>query len=181
MSSKGPKQTQTLRELLEDPDLQRRAHAWAESLVQRYMLAPMTAEDLYQEAMTKLVRYANSEQPREISYPKAFLFKVLRNQARTLSDNQARPSFRILHIEGVEYDEVPSQKLSDNLDMVQRMESGILLKEACRDFDEEEKALVYCVLSGYTLRQIAAVFKISHVTAANRVAQLKNKMRKALL
>jgi RNA polymerase sigma factor (sigma-70 family) len=175
MSSKEPKQTQTLRELLEDHDLQWRAHAWAERLVRRYKLAPMTGEDLYQEAMAKLVRYTDSEEPREIDYPQAFLFKVLHNQAFT--------AWRKVHrTETIEYDEVPSQKLSDNFDMVQRIESGILLEQAFRSLDkEQDRHLFICIINGYTTRQIAVVFKISHVTAADRVIQLKEKIRQSLL
>jgi|SRR5690349_12151656 len=179
MRSKEPNQTQSLRVLLEDPEIQRRAHSWAERLVQRYNLAPMTGEDLYQEAMTKLVRYANSEEPREINYPQAFFYKVLHNRARTQARNQA--SFNILHIEAVEYEEVPIEKLSDNFDMVQRIESGILLAEAFRSLDEQDdRDLFICIINHYTMRQIGALFNISHVAAAERVKVLIKKIQKAL-
>lgn len=173
MRSKEPKQKFFLRDLLDDPELQRRARAWAKRLVNRYKLAPMTGDDLYQEAVAKLLRYTDAEEPREISYPAAFIFRVLHNQALTLGKRQ---------IEAAEYDEIPSQKLSDNFDMVQRIESGILLDEAFRSLDnEQDKVLFICITKGYTSRQIAVVFNVSHVTAADRVIELIKKIRKSLL
>jgi len=182
MSSREPKQPQSLRKLIEDPDLQRRAHGWAERLVRRYQLAPMTGEDLFQEAMKKLVRYANSEKPREIDKPQAFLFTVLRNQARTVWEEHTHSSKRISESNTVEYDEVSSQKLSDHFDMVQRIESAILLDEAFRSLDKKQDQLLFlCILKGYTMRQIGVELGISHVTASYRVKQLVVKIRKSLL
>jgi RNA polymerase sigma factor (sigma-70 family) len=182
MKSKEPTQTQSLRVLLEDPDIRRRARTWAERLVRRYGLAPMTGEDLYQEAMTKLVRYANCEEPREVDYPHAFFFKVLHNQARTILQTKAHSTFGTRHIDEVEYDEVPSQKLSDNFDMVQRIESGILLDEAFRSLDsEQDRHLFNCIVNGFTTRQIALALNVSHVTAANRVTKLIKKIQKSVL
>ena len=183
MRSKEPKQTQfLLRDLLEDPDLQRRAHAWAEKLVRRYGLEPMTGEDLYQEAMTKLVRYANSDESREIHYPKSYLFKVLHNQARTSLQTKAHLTAGTRLTEEVEFDEVLSQKLSDNFDMVQRIESGILLDKAFRSLHkEQDRNLFICIINGYTTRQIGIIFGISHVAAADRITKLIEKIRKSLL
>lgn len=170
MRSEEPKQLQSLQDLLDDPNLQRRAHAWAEKLVRRYQLA-MTGEDLYQQAIAKLVR---SEKPLEVEHPLAFMFIVLKNQART--------SCQLVKDKTVGLEDVPGSELSDNLDTVQRMESRILLNEAYRSLDnEEERELFICVLKGLTSRQVAVIFKISHVTAAHRMTQLKEKVKKSFL
>ena len=181
MSSKEPKQPQSVRELIEDPDLHRCAQAWAEKLVRRYNLAPMTGEDLFQQVMTKLVRYAILEGLREIDHPQAYLYTALHNQARTVSETHTHSNKHISQSSTVQYDEVSSQKLSDNFDTAQRIESGILLRELCRSLDKKDQLLLICILNGYTMRQIGEAFNVSHVTAAVRVRQLLTKIRKSLL
>lgn len=175
MRSEEPKQTHCLQDLLDDADLQRRAHAWAEKLVRGYQLE-MTGEDLFQQVIAKLVR---SKKPLEIEHPRAFMFIVLKNQART-SFQVVKD--RVAKDKTVGLEDVPSSALSDNFDTVQRMESRILLKEAYRSLNsEEERELFVCVLKGYSSRQVAIIFNISHVTAAHRMTQLKARLRKAML
>ena len=172
MSSNEPKQT-PLRQLIEDPAIQRRAQAWAERLVKQHGLAPLTGEDLYQQVMVKLLYYAESGKPREIERPLAYMFGVLSNEARS--------TFRRLHpVETVPLDEVPAEKLSDKFEVVQRIELGILLTEASRDMDEEETELFYYMLCGYSARQLAWQYGTSHVTVAARMKKLTRKMHETL-
>jgi len=174
MRSEGPEQVQCLQDLLDDPEIQRRARVWAERLVRRFGLAPMAGEDLYQQAIIKLVRYAKSREQLGIKSPLSFMFTVLSNQARTSVRVQAKTV-------GLE-EEIPGWALSDNFEAARRMELGILLNETYRTLDNvEDREIFECVLNGYSSREVAVRLQVSHVTAAYRMNQIKARIRKALL
>ncbi|HEX7772630.1 MAG TPA: sigma-70 family RNA polymerase sigma factor [Pyrinomonadaceae bacterium] len=174
MRSEEPKQTMCIQDVLDDPEIQMRARVWAERLVRRYELAPMTGEDLYQQAITKLVRYAKSEEQREIEKPLSFMFIVLSNQARTSFQARAKT----VRLE----EEIPSRALSDNFEAVRQMELGILLKETFRTLDNDaDREIFICVLNGYSSRQVAVRLAVSHVTVAHRMNQIRASIRKSLL
>lgn len=103
----------------------------------------MTGEDLYQQAITKLVRYAKSEEQREIEKPLSFMFIVLSNQART--SFQGRPK-----TVGLE-EKIPSWALSDNFEAVRQMELGIVLDETFRALDNDEDRNSLCACSTGTV------------------------------
>ena len=176
MSSEESKQTQSLLESLAEADMQRRAHAMAESLVRRYRLAPMTGDDLYQQAMTRLIRYHKTVESHQINNPLAYLFKVLSNEARKIHDSVKK--YEIISLE-----EVSNATLPVTPDMMQpQIESGLLLQEVLAGLDPAEQRLFSYVLEGFTTsRQLAIKLEVSHVTAAHRLAQLKAKIRRMLL
>ena len=173
MESEESKQTHSLRDVLNDPDIQTRARGWAEKLVRRYELAPMTGDDLYQQAITKLVGYANSEEPPEIEKPLSYIFTVLSNQART----SFKARTKTVSLE----EEVSNRELSDNFDSVRRLELGILLHEVFRTLDNEDRELFTWVLNGYSFREIAARLNVSHVTVAYRMNRIIARIRYSLL
>lgn len=172
MNSQEPKQLHLLSDLLADPYFQQQMRAYANRMVTRYQLAPATTgEDLYQQAVERIIRY-----PIEVKHPLAYVYRVLKNLANSGS-RHTRPHHQELPLE-----EVWREELSDQFDVMQQIEAGILLEEVVANLDSKELEVFNYVLSGSTTaRQLGRKLNVSHVTAANRLKALHAKIRRALL
>lgn len=159
---------------LEEPKNQRLALAMANRLVRRYQLTAMTGADLYQLSVEKLLRYVHDAPPVQIKQPLGYFYRVLSNEARDIFKKEHRR-------ENVALEDVAEQRLSDNFDTVQSIESGILLREAMDMLDGEQRKMFDLWLQGATTRQMASAFGVSHVTIATRLAQIQKRVLKALL
>jgi RNA polymerase sigma factor (sigma-70 family) len=168
---------------LEDPEFQRRAHAITRYLVKRYQLPSVTADDLYQAAMMRLIRYFERHDIGEISNPHAFFYSVARNEIRrffyqeqhhsqVLVDEQRPPE--------VSLEDIPQKDFSDNLESVRHIESRLLFEEITESLNEEERRLLYFWINGFTYREIATLIDTSHVTVSNRLSNLIGRIKKSI-
>jgi RNA polymerase sigma factor (sigma-70 family) len=160
---------------LEEPEGERLSHQMANHLVRKYHLSSVTGDDLYNLAMTRLFHYFPQGPSPEIASPRAYLFRVIMNVARGVFAEEQKHS-------RVPLEDVPDEKLSDHFKNAQAIESRILFREVLNALTVQERELFTLMLNGFgTSRELAVKLNISHVTAAHRVAKLKEKIRKTIL
>lgn len=168
---------------LEDPEFQRRARSITRYLVKRYQLQSITADDLYQATMMKFVRHFQSHDSKEISNRHGFFYIVARNETHKMLREQKHRSQILVDQQGyseVALEDISQKEFSDNLDSVRHIESRLLVNEIMESLNEEERRLLYFWINSYTYRQIATEIGMSHVTVANRLSKLLEKIKASI-
>lgn len=159
--------------ILAAPEFQQRARTIVLGLVRRFGIPPLSADDVYQEVMLKLLNYIERNGGRIVKNWDGFLYITARNVILDLISKKKRLPIESLNAQ-IREDSV-EQPGEDQL-----IETGLLLREFLKLLEDEERITLDCIIEGFTGAQMAARLGITREAAAQRISRLKKKLREHL-
>jgi len=130
------------------------------------------AEDVLQETFCRLARY--SARWRLVRNPKAFVFKILRNEANRFL---AR---RIKRREGDQAISDEARGLAAVIEAPADAGAGLIIRALGELPDEQREVIILKVFQDLSFKEIAAVFGLPVNTAASRYRYAIEKLRSAM-
>jgi RNA polymerase sigma-70 factor (ECF subfamily) len=130
------------------------------------------AEDTLQEAFCRFSRY--SVRWKWIKDPKAFVFKVVRNEANRFLKR------KIMQKKTLELDSEYKNAISSILRGPDEQSEGFLAESLARLPGNQREVVLLKVFEGMTFKEIARVCKISENTAASRYRYGLSKLRQIM-
>ena len=127
------------------------------------------AEDILQEAFYRFGRY--SVRWKTVRNPKAFVFKVVRNEANRFIRR------RIAQQKSLELNPDHKHAIASVIQGPDKESEGLLAESLARLPDNQREVVMLKVFEGMTFKEIAAICGLSANTAASRYRYAISKMR----
>lgn len=136
-----------------------------------YVRDKSLADDVVSETYLKAVRYAKNFDPKQNGLN--WLFKIVKNTALNLNAYEARRA----------HEDIDAARdvaaAFDALSSAGLMRSGVA--EAVRSLGKDERELIYLKYwEGYTVRELAATYRISPSSVQDRLKRILKRLKKLL-